>query len=249
MTSISSALFKFFKPRQMVKSHRRQLFESPKVTKQKPFMFDFKINQIRNREECVYDIIRVFSHCRVATKFLWRFWERAAWYWILDFVDTLGGNNRLIYMTLCSQLVWGWSLDTWSLPSIVNDWYRFPIYNRFFKALSWKNLQRIFVDTLFTRADHTSTKCQLLWDRRWRVGVANLWIACFCGQGSQRLFGLISGIGAGQCSLPLLAQTSVATKILKVLEVALPLKWVPIWHPSAVFSLFDTSTYIFGLVE
>ena len=41
------------------------------------------------------------------------------WYWIHDFVATIGVNDRPIYMTLCSWLVWGGPLDTRSRPSVV----------------------------------------------------------------------------------------------------------------------------------
>ena len=47
------------------------------------------------------------------------------WYLIHDFLASLGVNDRPIYMTLCSLLVWGGPLDTGSRPSVVDDWYRF----------------------------------------------------------------------------------------------------------------------------
>jgi len=58
--------------------------------------------------------------------------------WIHDFVASFGVNNRPIYMALCSQSVWGGPFDTVSRPSVVDDWCRFPIYNRFFTATSQK---------------------------------------------------------------------------------------------------------------
>ena len=51
---------------------------------------------------------------------------------IHDYVATLGVNNTPIYMYLCSNLVWGGLLDTGSRPSVEENWYKFPPYNRSF---------------------------------------------------------------------------------------------------------------------
>ena len=71
-----------------------------------------------------------------------------AWYWIHNFVATLRVNNRPFFMLYICSLVWGGQLDTWSRPSVVHDWYRFPTFNTFFTAAPTINLPKIFVATL-----------------------------------------------------------------------------------------------------